>query len=111
MKKKVIVYKTEEQIDVDYFGFLHGFSDGAGIVERINGQLVLPYIPLIQIENRTDCQLDEEGDLWKWEEEGCSDCGGKMSQYSEGMLVCDDCAQLETNITDHTAPRFFKGLK
>jgi hypothetical protein len=79
MKKKVIVYKTREQNEVDYYGFLHGFSVDSeeldvgamhapvGIVEKaFTGQLDLPYVPRIQIENRTDIQLNEDGDLSKW---------------------------------------------
>jgi hypothetical protein len=79
MKKRVIVYKTREQKEVDYYGFLHGFSVDSeeldvgamhapvGIVEKaFTGQLDLPYVLLIQIDNRTDDQLCEDGDLSKW---------------------------------------------
>jgi hypothetical protein len=81
MKKRVIVYKTREQKEVDYYGFLHGFSVDSeeldvgamhapvGIVEKaFTGQLDLPYVLLIQIDNRTDDQLCEDGDLSKWTE-------------------------------------------
>jgi hypothetical protein len=81
MMKKVIVYKTSEQKDIDYYGFLHGFSveseeldvgamhSPVAIVEKaFTGQLALPYVPLIQIENKTDSQLCDDGNLSNWTE-------------------------------------------
>lgn len=77
--KKVIVYKTRSQADVDYYGFLHGFSVESevddngpvhcpvGIVERaFTGQLDSVYVSFIRIENRSDEQLFDDGDLDNW---------------------------------------------
>jgi len=106
MKEKVIVYRSEKQVEVDFFGFLWGFSSafeefnqGIGqspvaiIEDAHTGAFHLIYPVCVRREQRTDEQLHRDGDFAYWEgPHASSSCYGNLCEDGAcGGCTKDSC--------------------